>query len=73
MHLIDGQTNMEDQFRPAVWARSPHLQTIFGSLKLRVWGKNEMADASQEMIVDAGNGAVFWAITPGNSDDRRKV
>jgi predicted alpha/beta-fold hydrolase len=46
---------MEDQFRPAVWARSPHLQTIFGSLKLRVWGKNEMTDVSQEMIVAAGD------------------
>jgi predicted alpha/beta-fold hydrolase len=48
---------MEDQFRPARLAKSPHLQTIFGSLRLRVFGKNEMVDASQETIVDAGNGA----------------
>jgi predicted alpha/beta-fold hydrolase len=48
---------MEEQFRTAPWARSPHLQTIFGSLSLRVWGKNEMTDASREVIVDAGNGA----------------
>jgi len=47
---------MEDQFSPAPWARSPHLQTIFGSLSLRVWGTNEMTDASHEMIVDAGDG-----------------
>ena len=47
---------MEDQFSTAPWARSPHLQTIFGSLSLRVWGTNEMVDASREMIVDAGNG-----------------
>ena len=47
---------MEEPFRPAVWARSPHLQTIFGSLKMRVWGKNEMTDVSQEVIVDAGSG-----------------
>ena len=47
---------MEDRFSPATWARSAHLQTIFGSLSLRVWGTNEMDDASREMIVDAGNG-----------------
>jgi uncharacterized protein len=47
---------MEDQFSTAPWARSPHLQTIFGSLSLRVWGTNEMADASHEVIVDADNG-----------------
>ena len=47
---------MEDQFVATRWARSPHLQTLFGSLSLRVWGTNEMADASREMIVDAGNG-----------------
>jgi uncharacterized protein len=47
---------MEDSFTPAVWARSPHLQTVFGSLKLRVFGKNEMIDVSQEMIVNAGSG-----------------
>jgi uncharacterized protein len=47
---------MEELFRPAVWARSPHLQTIFGSLKIRVWGKNEMTDVSQEAIIDAGSG-----------------
>jgi hypothetical protein len=47
---------MEDQFSTATWARSPHLQTIFGSLGLRVWGANEMSDASGEMTVDAGSG-----------------
>ncbi|MBM4312733.1 MAG: alpha/beta fold hydrolase [Deltaproteobacteria bacterium] len=46
---------MHEQFKPAAWARSPHLQTIFGSLKLRVWGKNEMTDLSEETIVDAGD------------------
>ncbi|MCL5807253.1 MAG: alpha/beta fold hydrolase [Deltaproteobacteria bacterium] len=47
---------MEEPFLPAVWARSPHLQTIFGSLRMRALGKNEMMDVSQEMIVDAGSG-----------------
>ncbi|MHB8909587.1 MAG: YheT family hydrolase [Syntrophales bacterium] len=48
---------MEEQFRPARWAQNPHLQTIFGSLRLRVLGKNEMIGASTETIVDAGDGA----------------
>ncbi|MHB8769779.1 MAG: YheT family hydrolase [Syntrophales bacterium] len=48
---------MEDRFTPAPWARSPHLQTIFGSLSLRTWGQNEMTAASREMIIDAGDGA----------------
>jgi predicted alpha/beta-fold hydrolase len=43
-------------FLPALWARSPHVQTIFGSLRIRAAGKNEMTDASQEVITDAGNG-----------------
>jgi predicted alpha/beta-fold hydrolase len=47
---------MEEPFRPAPWARSPHIQTIFGSLSLRVWGPNEMLDAARETIVDAGDG-----------------
>ncbi|MCE5263570.1 MAG: alpha/beta fold hydrolase [Deltaproteobacteria bacterium] len=41
---------------PAFWARSPHVQTIFGSLRLRAIGKNEMTDASQQVITDAGPG-----------------
>jgi predicted alpha/beta-fold hydrolase len=47
---------VEELFKPAVWAKSPHLQTIFGSLKMRAWGKNEMTDVSQEVIVNAGAG-----------------
>jgi len=46
---------MQDQFKPLLWTRNPHLQTIFGSLKLRVGGKNEMTDVSEEMIVAAGD------------------
>jgi predicted alpha/beta-fold hydrolase len=45
-----------EPFLPAFWARSPHMQTIFGSLRLRAAGKNEMTDASQEVILDVGNG-----------------
>jgi len=54
---MNGEIFMEDVFNPAWWARSPHLQTIFGSLSLRVRGPNEMAAAAREMIVDGGGGA----------------
>ncbi len=47
---------MDDSFRPSPWTRSPHLQTIFASLGMRVRGPNEMTDASREVIVDAGDG-----------------
>ncbi|MBA4422430.1 MAG: hypothetical protein C0390_04910 [Syntrophus sp. (in: bacteria)] len=47
---------MEEPFIPAVWARNPHLQTIFGSLTIRALGKNEMNDVSEEVLVDAGSG-----------------
>jgi predicted alpha/beta-fold hydrolase len=43
-------------FLPPVWARNPHLQTIFGSLGLRTVGKNEMVIMAKEAIIDAGNG-----------------
>jgi predicted alpha/beta-fold hydrolase len=46
---------MPEPFKPALWARNPHLQTLFGSLNLRVWGKNEMTDVSEETIVPAGD------------------
>jgi uncharacterized protein len=47
---------MVEPFSPAAWARSAHLQTIFGSLRLRAAGNNEMTDNARETIVDAGNG-----------------
>ncbi len=47
---------MEERFTPAPWASSAHLQTMFGSLSLRTWGRNEMVAASREVILDAGEG-----------------
>jgi predicted alpha/beta-fold hydrolase len=47
---------MYEPFTPALLTRSPHIQTIFGSLQLRVAGKNEMADVAEETIVSTGNG-----------------
>jgi len=45
-----------EPFLPPFWARSPHVQTIFGSLSIRAAGNNVMNDASREAIVDAGKG-----------------
>jgi predicted alpha/beta-fold hydrolase len=47
---------MEDHFKPKPWARNPHLQSIFSSLRIRAMGKNPMADCATEMILDAGGG-----------------
>jgi uncharacterized protein len=43
-------------FLPAVWARNPHIQTVFGSLRFRAAGTNEMVVVAREVITDAGNG-----------------
>ena len=47
---------MYEPFTPAFLTRSPHMQTIFGSLRLRVAGNNEMVDVAKETIVSTGNG-----------------
>jgi predicted alpha/beta-fold hydrolase len=47
---------MEDQFKPSPWARSAHLQTIFGSLRLRLRGENPMLNTSREILIPAGDG-----------------
>jgi predicted alpha/beta-fold hydrolase len=46
----------EDYFKPQSWAKNPHLQTIFGSLRIRAAGKNPMLESSREVILDAGKG-----------------
>jgi uncharacterized protein len=51
-----GANMVVEAFSPTVWARSPHLQTIFGSLRFRTVGKNEMTNAAREVITEAGNG-----------------
>jgi len=38
------------------WMKNPHIQTAWGSSKLRVLGKNPMLDRTRELIIDAGNG-----------------
>jgi hypothetical protein len=58
---------MEEIFTPPGWARNPHLQTIFGSLKLRAGGRNEMVEASREVIVDAGNGVRLLGYRAGQT------
>jgi len=48
---------VDEPFLPVIWARSPHIQTIFGSLGFRAAGKNEMTLLAREVITDAGNGS----------------
>jgi uncharacterized protein len=48
---------MECSFIPSFWGKNPHIQTVFGSLKFRLSGKNRMLDASKEMIIDSVQGA----------------
>lgn len=47
---------MDDHFNPKPWARNPHLQTIFSSLRIRAMDRNLMADRAAAMIVDGGDG-----------------
>lgn len=44
-----------DEFNPKPWARNPHLQTFFKSLKLMAPIKNPMIDQAKEMIIHGGN------------------
>jgi len=43
-------------FSPPWWARNAHLQTIFGSVKIRALGRNRMMAHAGERIINAGNG-----------------
>jgi predicted alpha/beta-fold hydrolase len=47
---------MDERFEPKPWARNPHLQSVFASLKIRLRGTNPMVDASREHTVDGGAG-----------------
>jgi uncharacterized protein len=47
---------MKKQFVPNPWIKNRHLQTIFGSLNMRVYGPNPMVECAKEMIIDGGNG-----------------
>ncbi len=43
-------------FRPGFPLRSPHLQTILASLKLRALGKAILRENSETILIDAGDG-----------------
>ncbi len=47
---------MNDPFIPKPWAKNPHVQTILGSMKFRLTGRNPMIDSSNEMLIDGGEG-----------------
>ncbi len=46
----------EERFSPQPWAKNPHLQSIFGSLKIRARGRNPMLECAREVILDGGGG-----------------
>lgn len=45
-----------DSFSPPPWASNPHLQTIFGSSRMRAWGENPMLASAGEVLLDGGMG-----------------
>jgi predicted alpha/beta-fold hydrolase len=45
-----------DPFFPPVGLRSPHLQTILSSLKIRTLGQKQLDREAREILVDAGDG-----------------
>jgi predicted alpha/beta-fold hydrolase len=50
------ENRAEDCFRPQPWARNPHLQTIFGSLRIRAGGRNPMLESARDVLLDGGAG-----------------
>jgi predicted alpha/beta-fold hydrolase len=40
-----------DSFRPAMYLRNGHVQTILASSSFRAWGKNSMRDAARQVIL----------------------
>lgn len=53
---IQAEPGPEERFRPQSWAKNPHLQSIFGSLKIRALMRNPMLECSREVLLDGGDG-----------------
>ena len=49
-------------FKPSLFLRSPHIQSIMASSQLRVRGKSAMLDCSREIIVSTPSGSRLLAI-----------
>lgn len=65
----------QEPFQPQPWLRNAHIQSILASSRIRSAGPNPMADASREMILDAGSGVRlkgFYSPRP-NADARGLV
>jgi predicted alpha/beta-fold hydrolase len=59
-----------EEFSPRPWARNPHVQTFFKSLKLLTPRHNPVTSRAREMIIDGGNGVRllgFHSAHPGNT------
>lgn len=59
-----------ETFRPQSWARGPHIQSIFASLRWRALGRNPMVDCARKMIVETDGGVrllAYYSRQPGGS------
>jgi predicted alpha/beta-fold hydrolase len=68
----DRTMDITENFNPKPWARNPHLQTFFKSLKLLKPGKNAMVDCAQQMIIDAGGGVRLLGYYSKHTDNASK-
>ncbi|MBN2254379.1 MAG: alpha/beta fold hydrolase [Deltaproteobacteria bacterium] len=60
----------DEEFFPRPWARNPHVQTFFKSLKLLTPRHNPVTSLARELIVDGGDGSQllgFHSTHPGNT------
>jgi len=63
---------MKDQFNPKPWARNPHLQSIFASLRIRTLGRNPMTEAARTVIIDGGDGVRLLGYHSPRYNDSKK-
>jgi uncharacterized protein len=64
---------IDDTFRPPMWLRGPHLQSMLPSLPVRrdwVEGRTRpLAEASEEWLLDCGDGVRLQALVARNQPD----
>lgn len=60
-------------FSPGPWARSPHLQTIFASLKFRLKGRNEMEECARPVILNGAAGSRLLGLLSTRRDAKGLV
>lgn len=58
------QRHLREPFTPPIWGRNPHLQTIFGSLNIRLKNPNPVVNRAEEMIIETGDSRLLGYFTP---------